>query len=124
LGVWCCLQRQQLAAEVKGGNSRLCNRRLWRQAAAAVAVAAALAAAVEADGYGGDGRLWRRRNKQRQQSQCVFVCVCASCLQKIWLASCLLRCRLYGHNGAIKFAPEGGPDLALWTAQDFVLRSL
>ncbi len=82
LGVWRHLQRQRLAAEVKGGNRRLCDRRLWRQAAAAVAAAAALAAAVEAEGYGGDGRLWRRRIEQRQQSQCVFFCVCASHLKK------------------------------------------
>ncbi len=72
LGVWRRLQRQRLVAEVKGGDRRLCDRRLWQQTAAAVAVAAALAAAVEAEGYGGDGRLWRRRNEQRQQSRCVF----------------------------------------------------
>ncbi len=67
------LQRRRLAAEVKGGNRRLCDRRLWQQAAEAVAGLAALAAAVEADGYGSDGRLWRRRNKQRQQSRWGFV---------------------------------------------------
>jgi hypothetical protein len=50
--VWRCLQRQRLAAEVNGGDRRLCDRRLWQQAAAAVAASAALATAVEADGYG------------------------------------------------------------------------
>ncbi len=64
--MWCRLQRRRLAAEIKGGDGRLCDRQLWQQAAVAVAVAAALAAAVETDGYGGDGQLWRRRNEQRQ----------------------------------------------------------
>ncbi len=92
LGVWHRLQQRRLAAEVKGGDRRLCDRQLWRQAAAAAAEAVALAAAVEADGYSGDGQRWRRRNKQRQQSRCVFVCACASRLQKYgYLAYCLLR---------------------------------
>jgi hypothetical protein len=88
LGVWHCLQRQQLAGEVKGSNRRLCDRRLWQQVAAAVVAAAALAKAVEVDSYGGDGRLWRRRNEQRQQSRCVFLCLCLA-PTKIWLSSLL-----------------------------------
>ena len=70
-------------------------------------------------GYGGE-----ETSSGSRADVCFFVSVPRAYknMVRLYLASCAAASK--ATMALFKFAPEGGPDRALWTAQDFALRSL
>ncbi len=91
-----------------GGGSFPSAWRRWQNCGGGNGVGSSVAAVVAG---------WQQRGGGKQRGV-VFLCLKRICLAP--LASCAVSIAAMAERF---FAPEGGPDYALWTAQDFALRS-